>query len=409
MKKIWIISDSEPIPELTNSGRLMRAGKFCDYAKKNGFDVTWWSSTWMHYEKRFISDSKFETTLQNGTSLKLLHVKKAYKKHVSVDRILYNRRLGKKFFKEINKISEKPDVIVCSWPLIELSYAAVKYGKKNNIPVILDIRDLWPEIFTQPFSGIKKLIVKLAVSLLYSRKVKYAVKNAYQIIGVTNDAVNLGYRWGRKKKDIDHTLFLSSVDKKFPKDILDDCEKKWNEIGVSKNDKIVVYVGSINLRITRLEIVLGAAKNCLDIKFVFCGTGLDYEKLRVESQNEKNVFFTGYMNEAEIAMIEEWAICGLVPYSNTPDFVNSLPTKFGEYLSKSLPVLTCLKGDARKMLEKNDCGDYFSNSDDLEKLIDKYLDKSFLIKKKENAKRLFNKSFNADVTYNNFMNSLKKL
>ena len=36
MKKIWFVSDSEPIPELTGKGRLMRAGKLAQYAAELG-------------------------------------------------------------------------------------------------------------------------------------------------------------------------------------------------------------------------------------------------------------------------------------------------------------------------------------------------------------------------------------
>ena len=40
-----------------------------------------------------------------------------------------------------------PDLILSSIPTSELSLEATKLGKKNNIPVILDIRDLWPDVF----------------------------------------------------------------------------------------------------------------------------------------------------------------------------------------------------------------------------------------------------------------------
>ena len=52
--------------------------------------------------------------------------------------IQYCKNIAREFRKAIEK-EEKPDVIHCSWPLIELGYECVKYGRKYNIPVVLDI------------------------------------------------------------------------------------------------------------------------------------------------------------------------------------------------------------------------------------------------------------------------------
>ena len=38
-------------------------------------------------------------------------------------------------------------MIYVSYPIIEYAASAVKYGIKNHVPVIVDIRDLWPDIF----------------------------------------------------------------------------------------------------------------------------------------------------------------------------------------------------------------------------------------------------------------------
>ena len=48
----------------------------------------------------------------------------------------------------------KPDIIVVSLPTIEFSYEACRYGEKNNVPVIVDVRDLWPDSFKQNSRGV---------------------------------------------------------------------------------------------------------------------------------------------------------------------------------------------------------------------------------------------------------------
>ena len=372
--------------------------------------MTWWSSTWMHYEKRFVSQSDFQTTLEDGTKVFLIHAKKGYQKHVSVKRLLYCRRMGKLFRKRINKFDEKPDLIICSWPLIELAYESIRYAKRNNIPVIIDIRDLWPEIFIQPFKGIKQLIAKAGVKLLYNFKVKYAVKNAYQIIGVTKDAVDLSYRWGRKANSIDHPLFLSCLRKEYDEESKDFAMRKWESFGIKDGDKIFVYVGSIHLRNAKLDLIIQVAKQLPNIKFVFCGKGPDYDALVNDSKGFENIVFPGYMNELELSVLERIATCGILPYSNTPDFINALPNKLGEYLSNGLPVLTHLKGDSRTILEAHSCGSYFSNCTELKQLVLRYsMDNDLLSSSKNNALSLFGEYFNADVVYADFIDTFKTL
>ena len=67
-------------------------------------------------------------------------------KHVGIARIINHRLLGVNFTDYASK-QLQPDVIHVGNIPIELAYAVVKYAKLYSIPVIVDIRDLWPDIF----------------------------------------------------------------------------------------------------------------------------------------------------------------------------------------------------------------------------------------------------------------------
>ena len=64
-----------------------------------------------------------------------------------MSRILDNNLVAAKFKNLASKEKILPDLILSSIPTSELSLEATKLGRKNNIPVILDIRDLWPDVF----------------------------------------------------------------------------------------------------------------------------------------------------------------------------------------------------------------------------------------------------------------------
>ena len=338
----------------------------------------------------------------------LLHVKKAYKKHVSFDRIQYCKNIAREFRKAIEK-EEKPDVIHCSWPLIELGYECVKYGRKYNIPVVLDIRDLWPDIFIQPFQGLMEKAALCGIHLLYGKKTRYAMKYATQIIGVTEDAVSLSNKWGRSRKEIDHVLVLAYQKRAYKESEIQLAEAMWNELGIIKGQFVVIYIGSIHFRNAQLRLVIDAAKqiNNKNVKFVLCGKGPDYELALNETKELDNVVLPGYRNDTELYVLGKLASAGLLPYSNTPDFINALPNKLGEYLYYGIPVFTTLQGASKKLLEESNCGFYFNSCKELIQKIEQLESQEKVFKQmKENAHSLFEKSFDADVVYKDYCDEL---
>ena len=75
-----------------------------------------------------------------------LFLAEEYIKNVSIKRILHNIDVTREF-RRISDNFEEPDIVVTSYPIIELSDAVINFCKKKNIPSIVDIRDFWPDIF----------------------------------------------------------------------------------------------------------------------------------------------------------------------------------------------------------------------------------------------------------------------
>lgn len=109
------------------------------------------------YETIYIS-SDFHHTLKAYTeldqSIMPIHVR-AYKKNLSVDRLLSHREFSGEVYKVL--CDEKPDVIYIKFPPNTLVKAAYNYKKKHECVIILDLFDLWPESLPVPLK-VKKLI-----------------------------------------------------------------------------------------------------------------------------------------------------------------------------------------------------------------------------------------------------------
>lgn len=408
--KVWVVRDTEPVPMLTGNGRLMRAGMIAEYFAKAGHDVTWWASTWLHYEKRFYSDKDEVIALNDNLTIHMLHPGKAYDKHVSLARIRYCKKM-QKLFRHAIESEQKPDLIYCSWPLIELAYECVRFGKEHDIPTIIDIRDLWPDIFVQPFPKPLKPIASFAVNMVYGRMVRFALVNATRVIAVIPNCLAFASRYGRSD-DSDHVVYLSYKSSSWSEGEVRKAKEFWLSHGIGDKDFIVVYVGNIGTRIAQIELIVNAARKLNDenVKFVFCGGGPDLDRLASETQDCKNIVFAGYRNAVEIFSICAISKLGLLPYLNTSDFVDSLPNKVGEYLSFGLPLLTTLKGLSRQLVEENHCGAYFDSSEDLNRLIARYKSNpSEYATERENALNLFRKSFDADVVYGNLVKEAEEM
>src|SRR5579875_3157376 len=142
--RIWIVMVGEALP-IDGNIRPRRVAGLCNYCARRGHDVTWWTSTFNHAQKKQRAQADARATSASGVKLEMLYAP-AYEKNVSVKRFWNHHLLGKAFEKRIRS-EAPPDVILSAWPTIELSTASVNYGRRTGVPVIIDIRDLWPDIF----------------------------------------------------------------------------------------------------------------------------------------------------------------------------------------------------------------------------------------------------------------------
>lgn len=408
---IWIISEGEPVPPYTSSGRLMRAGLFATKFSELGSEVIWWCSTYAHYEKRYLFNENTVQHVSDNLKIMMLHSRNGYSNNISIKRILYSKDLANEF-REKAKLFKKPDIIYCSWPLIDLCYEAVKYGELNDIPVVLDIRDLWPDIFIQPFSKILQPAVKFLVDFIFKKNVTYVMKNATSVIAVVPEFLKFAEKYDRVLKQEDHVVFLSYDKTPESENEIIKAKEFWKNFGLSENQCIVSFIGTISNRVCDFDTLVEAAKlsNDTSIKFVFCGTGNYLEELTKQCASLENVILPGYRNKAELQELLKMSTYGLLSYRNTEDFIDHLPNKVGEYLSEGLIIPTSLKGASKRLIEEKECGFYYDSAYSLIKKIKQINDSK--VKKKqmsENALNLFYKEFDANKVYPEFYKYLEKL
>jgi glycosyltransferase involved in cell wall biosynthesis len=406
---IWLVKIGETLPIGQSHNRLLRTGLIANTFIEKGHNVVWWSSTFDHFKKKHNFQVDTDLQLSSNYRLILLHGK-GYQKNVSIARIIDHRSIAKKFSKRIYDEKIKPDIIVCAYPTVELAFNCIQFGKKFNIPVIIDIRDLWPDIFFEEL--LPKVIRKFSLNFfnLFIKKHQYVFQNASALIGITEKILNWGAGYaGRKSRDFDRVFHLSyskpsiqhttqTITSLFQKGLL-----------FRENVLYVCLIGTISKYKFDLKPIVSAAKilqkSTFNVEFVICGDGEALEWLKNETKGLTNIHFTGWINQNEIAYIMENVQVGLAPYYNTFTYVTSIPSKISEYFAYGLPVVSGLNGELGSFINQNKAGYvYFSAIELAEILISLAENKRILADFKENNFKLYSQKFDSRKVYEDYVN-----
>ena len=157
--EIWIVTVGEPLPnrsmlsktsvlpKTSVGGRLFRSGVLAEKLASRGHQVTWWTSNFDHFTKQFHQASNNRDELLNAYRL-ILIPGPAYQSNIGIRRLINHLIVALRFGARIKRM-KRPDLILCSYPTIELSWISTRFAEKEQIPCVIDIRDLWPDIFVQ--------------------------------------------------------------------------------------------------------------------------------------------------------------------------------------------------------------------------------------------------------------------
>lgn len=376
----------------------MRCGIISAMLAKRGHDVTWWTSDFFHQTKTRLRNEETVVELSDHYRLHMLHADSVYQKNISLARIKYSRQLGEAFRSSAEK-TEKPDLIFCAYPLIDFAYEAVCYGKKHDIPVVVDIRDLWPDIIWEKFRNPVRFCVKTACKGLRN-KAEYVLNNATAVIGMIPKCLQFSREYGRTLTVNDKVYCLAYAENDYSTDEVNKAKMFWAERGITENDTVMCWIGQISEARTDFRLVLDTVIRHPEIKMVVCGDGPSKHALETDYEQYDNVIFPGFLDQIHLEMLMKMASIGVIPIRNTPDFTDTLNNKVIEYMAGSLCIATSLPGLQKKIVEEEKMGFYFDNADDFESKMLEYIGNPELLSMcKQNARSYFEKHFKSENVY----------
>ena len=364
-KSIWLVTTGEPLPVDGAGVRLLRHGLLARMLAERGWNVTWWTSAFDHTSKRHRTDG-VNGICEMAPNFRLVLLPSCgYRRNISLARFRDHAQIARAFGDRAAR-QPAPDVVLCSYPTLELSDAATRYGAAHGVPVVLDVRDLWPEIFLELVPRWARPLARLALYRSF-RMSSRCLQGASAIFGITQPIRDWALRRaGRPAGPQDRVFHLAYAEPVLSDQVRMEAEARWDRLGVMADKFLVCFFGALGHQFD-FDTVLQAAESLQsrhpEVRFVLCGSGHRLEPLQAAARRSSNLVVPGWVGQADIWVLMRRAACGLAPYINEYSFTLSVPNKIIEYCAGALPVVSCLQGETAILLSTHAIGIHYVEYD----------------------------------------------
>jgi colanic acid biosynthesis glycosyl transferase WcaI len=246
----------------------------------------------------------------------------------------------------------KPDFLFVESPPLFLTPTAYFYSRLRNVPLILNVADLWPDAVIE-MGLLKKGLATEALSMLERWSYRQATYVNAITEGIRATLVN------QKHLAPEKVLYLpNGVDTDYYQPGL--ADEKLKQVLKLSGKKIVLYAGTLG-RAHGLENVLSAAQMLAhqpEVHFLFLGDGSErprLEKLRDEMQLN-NVSFHDFVPVARLHSFYSIADCGLASLLDIPIFDSARPSKIFAVLASGKPMIYFGKGEGARLVQSANAG-----------------------------------------------------
>lgn len=230
---------------------------------------------------------------------------------------------------------------------------AVLLKRREHIPLIFWVLDLWPESLSAVSNINNATILNTQIQFA-----KFIYDNCDVIlIGSDGFRKSICEKGDYEKKLVYFPNWAESV--RMPNDFLS-YRKLKPFIDVSENCFIVLFAGNIgeaqNLDFV-IDVIAEIKNN--EMKFVFVGSGRrkEYLEKRVKQLGlSESVFFLGQYPIDAMPVFMQMADILLVSLKDEMIFSLTVPSKVQFYMSQGKPILALLKGDGADLINKAKCG-----------------------------------------------------
>lgn len=248
----------------------------------------------------------------------------------------------------------RPDVVVATSPQFFCGWAGVFASRLKRVPLVLEIRDIWPESIAAVGAIRNRWVLRLL-----ERAERRMYRSAAHLV-----TVGQGYRdniLGKVDLRARVSVITNGVDlRRFAPRAPD---PRFLHIWDLEERFVCSYVGTIGMA-HGLEVVLGAAdllkqRGRRDVCFVLVGDGAARRRLQDATRQaglEDMVLFVGQQPKDEIPPVLASSNVCLIHLKKCPLFATVMPSKMFEVMAMGRPIIMGVDGEARHVVAEAGAG-----------------------------------------------------
>ena len=256
---------------------------------------------------------------------------------------------------------KKPDVIIATSPPPFIGLTAIFLKYLRGVPLVFEVRDLWPEVITAVGAGSSSSIsYKIIDSIVGS-----SYRNCDHIVALTSSFKDSIVKTrGVKEEKI--TVIENAVDTEFFKPMKRDTHT-LKDFGL-EHKFIVSYVGTIGLT-HGVDVILNAAEKLKTLipELVFLLVGDGYEKDRLMELADRmrlnNVMFIGKLERRRIPGILNSSDIALVLSKKNELLEKTIFAKVFEPMATATPIIVGALGETKNLVVGGNAGVSFRPED----------------------------------------------
>ena len=357
-KNIWII---DPYSEKPNPD--WRDGRYYLIAKAlsdNGFKVHLFISNFSHRTKE--KDTNLDAIHVNSNFTVVIVPTIGYKHHISFNRIRYEKTFAKNIAENKQKIPS-PSFIIVKEPAVFMFSNLRPLIKASNAKVIIDIMDLWPELFELKIPIKLRWLGKIIFYPLYYKRRKI-INYASAITAVAPDYLETGINinstvpskviyWGCNVTNICNLMESNE----------DGFLSKLN-LPSKENNIWGIYAGTLGESYDMMTLVEAAKVmrfEAPNLKFLIAGAGPMAEKIETSAVDSENIYYLGSLPTKQLYQLFKFCDFGFSTYSDASPV--SMPIKCYDYFAAGLPLVNSLKRNLGALITERELGYQYDASD----------------------------------------------
>ena len=301
----------------------------CDMlSKESGISLELVTSSFYHRTKIRRDKKKAE----ESESFKVTLIDEpAYYKNISFSRLYSSRVFARNVLTYLKK-RKKPDLIYQVVPSLDVADSVSLYAKRNGIPIIIDIQDLWPEAFRMAID------IPIVSDILFSpmkKKANRIYSRADAIVAVSDTYVSRGLETNPSCHKTVSAYIGGDID-------LIEKESSKYHIEKPEGEFWIAYAGALghsyDISIVIKALAILQSQNIHNIVFHVMGDG----QLRTQFEKEASAanikaIFHGHIPYGQLMAILNQSDVAVNPINGKS--VASIINKVSDYALAGLPVV----------------------------------------------------------------------